>query len=315
MLRLNSCLLLLLSFLIGFLLCLKLGLLLLVCLLFGFELCLGSILLVDDLLLFDSCEDGVVLVFLKLKINLLLESIRNLEFSGLLNGKLILESLFVIILDLDIGVMVLLKSFLGLLKLFLVLKESHLILVNSAIHLLFLLLKLGCLIVHFVCLVESKRLLFLLSLGESDKLVVISVFSTGILVVGNDSKLVELFLNLSLKLSLKFLNSLVAHEDRLIKIDIAVTLLELRLAMSGVLLLMMLLLNSSLLLLLILMLVELLDLLLKSRLSESLNLSLLLNGLFTLLVLGKGMLEILCLQLGFSVLHVVLHLLQFRSWH
>jgi succinate-acetate transporter protein len=63
------------------------------------------------------------------------------------------------------------------------------------------------------------------------------------------------------------------------------------------------------LLLSILMLIELLDLLLKSHLSESLDLSLLLNGLFTLLVLGKGMSEVLCLQLGFSVLHMVLHLM------
>jgi len=296
------------------LLCLKLSLLFCVCLLFGFELCLGSVLLVDDLLLLNSSEGGVILIFLKLEIDLLLESIRNLEFSGLLDGHLIVKRLFVIFLDLNISVMVLLKSFLGLGKLFLVLKKCLLILIDSFIHFFFLLLELGSLIVHFISLVKSKRLLFLLSLRESDKLIVISVFSTGILVVGDNSKLVELLLDLGLKLSLKFLNSLVAHllgvEDRLIKVDIAFTLLELRLAMRGLNEMLLLLLGS---LLLILMLVKLFNLLLESHLSESLNLSLLLNGLFTLLVLGKGMSEILCLQLSFSVLHVVLHLLELWS--
>jgi hypothetical protein len=84
--------------------------------LFGFELCLGSVLLVDDLLLLNSSEGGVILIFLKLEIDLLLESIRNLEFSGLLDGHLIVKRLLVVFLDLNIGVMVLLKSFLGLLE-------------------------------------------------------------------------------------------------------------------------------------------------------------------------------------------------------
>jgi hypothetical protein len=45
-----------------------------------------------------------------------LESISNLEFSGLLDGHLIMKRLLVVFLDLNIGVMVLLKSFLGLLE-------------------------------------------------------------------------------------------------------------------------------------------------------------------------------------------------------
>jgi len=144
------------------------------------------------------------------------------------------------------------------------------------------------------------------------------VFSTSILVVGNNSKLVELLLDLSLKLSLKFLNSLVAQllgiEDSLIKVDVALTLLEFGLAMSIVMLLLLLLFMGGLSsFLFILMLIELLDLLLKSHLSESLDLSSLLNLLFTLLVLGKGMSEVLCLQLSFGVLHMVLHLLKLGS--
>lgn len=111
--------------------------------------------------------------------------------------------------------MILLQTVLILIELFPILVKLLLRGLELPTHLLFLFLKVRMFLIDGLGLLECLPLLPLLSIRQSHELVVVDVTSTRVLVVGNDSQLVQVLLHSRLQLLLQLLDGLLPSTLRI----------------------------------------------------------------------------------------------------
>jgi hypothetical protein len=143
-------------------------------------------------------------------------SLSDHKFRLLLDSNLLIEILFSLVLDLNERIVVLLEIFLSLIELLFVLSEGLLSIFNLLVHFILSFLKIWMLVVELISFFKSFSLCLLLTIGKSNQLIVIDMFASSVLVVGDDSQLVEIFLDSGFKLSLNLGNCLLAE---LLRVD------------------------------------------------------------------------------------------------